>query len=110
MASFIANPYDGTIAHEVHPDVVDYFINDYPRPDYPANINRAIEWNQSLAAGGCRCLHTNGNITVWENLRRNETIVVRMCETPTVVTSPIPDPNVVDAELDAAAERFYSGK
>ncbi len=84
-----ANPYDGTIAHDVHPSVVDHFITDYPRAHYPANVNSAIEWNRTLASGGCRCVHTNGNITVWENLRRGERIVVRMCETPTVVTSPL---------------------
>ena len=111
MASNTANPYTGNIAHDVHPDVVDYFINDYPRADYPAHVNRAIEWNQTLAAGGCRCLHTNGNITVWENLRRNEIITVRMMETPTIVTAPIVewDPRV-DAEVQKAHDEFYSGK
>jgi hypothetical protein len=111
MASNTANPYTGNIAHNVHPDVVEYFISDYPRADYPAHVNRAIEWNQSLAAGGCRCLHTNGNITVWENRRRGEIITVRMMETPTIVTSPIVEWDAnVEAEIDQAAERFYSGK
>ena len=83
------NPYDGTIAHEVHPSVVDYFLTDYPRSDYPAHTNTAIEWNQSLAQSGYRCLHTNGNHTVWEGLRGR--ITVSMCEIPTVTINPIKD-------------------
>lgn len=106
----IANPYDGTIAHDVHPDVVERFISDAPRANYPENVNLAIEWNRDLARAGWRCLHTNGNVTVWEDPNRSKTTTVRMCEMPTVITAPIPNANAVDAEIDAAAERFYSGE
>jgi hypothetical protein len=84
-----ANPYDGTIAHDVHPSVVDYFITDYPRANYPAHTNLAIEWNQTLAAGGYRCIHTNGNHTIWEGVRGR--ITVSMCELPTVSVVAITD-------------------
>jgi hypothetical protein len=48
---------------------------------------------------------------VWENRRRGEIITVRMMETPTIVTSPIVEWDAnVEAEIDQAAERFYSGK
>jgi hypothetical protein len=120
MASNTANPYTGNIVHGVHPDVVDFFITDYPRHDYPANVNRAIEMNRDLASNGYRCEHTNGNHTVWmkHQPRRGytERIVVSRCELPTVTITRIPDTAVdawteaVDHALDAAADRFYSGE
>jgi hypothetical protein len=82
---FFANPYDGTIAHAVHPDVVDFFITDRPDHTNPAHVNNAIEWNRSLAEGGYRCLHTNGNHTVWEGPLG--IVTVSRCELPTVHVS-----------------------
>lgn len=74
------------IQHDVHISVIDFFLTEQPSPENPANVNEAIVLNSIFAGGGYRCLHTNGNHTVWEGPKG--IVNVSRCELPTLTITP----------------------
>ena len=72
--------------HAVHISVIDFFLTEETSPSYPANVNHAIVLNRSFAQNAYRCLHTNGNHTVWEGPKG--IVKVSRCELPTLTVSP----------------------
>lgn len=72
--------------HDVHISVIDFFLTEETSLQNPKNVNHAIVLNRSFAENGYRCLHTNGNHTVWEGPKG--IVNVSRCEFPTLTVSP----------------------
>jgi hypothetical protein len=74
------------INHAVHISVIDFFLTEQTSAENPKNVNQAIILNRTFAEGDYRCLHTNGNHTVWEGPKG--IVNVSRCELPTLTVSP----------------------
>jgi hypothetical protein len=77
---------NSTISHDVHISVINFFIEEQPSPENPKNVNEAIVLNSVFASSGYRCLHTNGNHTVWQGPKG--VVNVSRCELPTLTVTP----------------------
>ena len=74
------------VQHDVHSSIIIFFLDEPESSENPANVNEAIRLNRFFAEAGYRCLHTNGNHTVWEGARG--TVNVSRCELPTLTVTP----------------------
>lgn len=74
------------VNHNVHISVIDFFLNEETSTENPVHMNEAIILNRTFAQGDYRCLHTNGNHTVWEGAKG--IVTVSLCELPTLTISP----------------------